>query len=70
MVSVFRHDDESFEALFKRFRKLIQKEKIKSEIRKRRYYEKPSMTRKRAARKKLIKSRRSTLKAERRNRRY
>jgi small subunit ribosomal protein S21 len=70
MVSVYRDDGESFESMFKRFRKVVQKEKIRSEVRKRRYYEKPSMTRKRKARKKLIKSRRSTLKAERRMRRY
>ena len=70
MVTVVRHDGESFESLFKRFRKIVLKEKITSEIRRRRYYEKPSMTRKRQARKKLIKSRRSTLKAERRMRRY
>jgi small subunit ribosomal protein S21 len=65
MATVVRHDGESFEGLFRRFRKNVQQEKILKEIRKRRYFEKPSQERKRKARKKLIKSRRSTWKDRR-----
>jgi small subunit ribosomal protein S21 len=66
MANVVRHDGESFESLFKRFRKSVQQEKILKELRQRRYYEKPSQIRKRKAIKKRIKSRRTTLKMQRR----
>ena len=66
MTSVARRQHESFESLFKRFRKVIQRDKILKELRRRRFHEKPSQTRKRKARKKLIKSRRTTLKGLRR----
>ena len=66
MASVSRERDESFESLFKRFRKSVQVDRIMSEVRRRRYYEKPSIVRKRKAAKKRIKSRRTTLKALRR----
>jgi small subunit ribosomal protein S21 len=66
MTSVYREDGESFESLFKRFRKQVQAEKILSQVRRRRFYEKPSQIRKRKAAKKRIKSRRTTLKMERR----
>ncbi|MBN1399861.1 MAG: 30S ribosomal protein S21 [Anaerolineae bacterium] len=65
MATVVRRDGESFEGLFRRFRKNVQQEKILKEIRKRRYFEKPSQERKRKARKKLIKSRRTTWKDRR-----
>jgi small subunit ribosomal protein S21 len=65
MATVVRQDGESFEGLFRRFRKNVQQEKILKEIRKRRYFEKPSQGRKRKARKKLIKSRRTTWKDRR-----
>lgn len=68
MTSVVRHEGESFESLFKRFRKQVQGDKVLKEIRRRRFYEKPSQTRKRKAAKKRIKSRRTTLKMQ--NRRY
>ena len=67
MANVVRHDGESFESLFKRFRKDVQQEKILKELRQRRFYEKPSQIRKRKAAKKRIKSRRTTLKMLRRN---
>ena len=66
VASVSRERDESFESLFKRFRKSVQVDRIMSEVRRRRYYEKPSIVRKRKAAKKRIKSRRTTLKALRR----
>ena len=66
MVSVVRQEGESFDSLFKRFRKSVQNAKLRKEIRRRRYFEKPSQIRKRKARKKLIKSRRTTLKDLRR----
>jgi small subunit ribosomal protein S21 len=66
MANVVRHDGESFESLFKRFRKSVQQEKILKELRQRRYYEKPSQLRKRKAIKKRIKSRRTTQKMLRR----
>ena len=67
MTSVYREDGESFDSLFKRFRKQVQQEKILSQVRRRRFYEKPSQIRKRKAAKKRIKSRRTTLKMLRRN---
>ena len=66
MTSVYREEGESFESLFKRFRKQVQGEKILSQVRRRRFYEKPSQIRKRKAAKKRIKSRRTTLKMQRR----
>lgn len=66
MTSVYRDEGESFESLFKRFRKQVQGEKILSQVRRRRFYEKPSQIRKRKAAKKRIKSRRTTLKMQRR----
>jgi small subunit ribosomal protein S21 len=65
MATAIRRDGESFEGLFRRFRKHVQQEKILKEIRKRRFFEKPSQERKRKARKKLIKSRRTTWKDRR-----
>jgi len=66
VTSVVRDRDESFESLFKRFRKSVQQDRIMSEVRQRRFFEKPSVVRKRKAAKKRIKSRRTTLKAQRR----
>ncbi len=51
-------ENESFEAALRRFKKACEKSGILSEIRKREYYEKPSVQKKRkivAARKKLAK---------------
>jgi len=66
VASVSRERDESFESLYKRFRKSVQLDRIMADVRRRRYYEKPSIVRKRKAAKKRIKSRRTTLKALRR----
>ena len=50
--------DESFETALRRFKKQCEKEGILSEVRKRTYYEKPSIRKKKkalAARKRLVK---------------
>lgn len=57
MAEVIVKDGESIESALRRFRKLCEREKIFSEIRKREYYEKPSEIRKRKmkqARKRLM----------------
>ena len=65
MAVVVRRTGESFEGLFRRFKKRVQQEKIRSEIRRRRYYLKPSQIRKRKAARKLSKSRKTTRKMHR-----
>ena len=67
MTTVVRENGESFDSLFRRFRKNVQQERILSEVRRRRFYEKPSQIRKRKAAKKRVKSRRTTLKMLRRS---
>ncbi|GIX48737.1 MAG: 30S ribosomal protein S21 2 [Candidatus Tectimicrobiota bacterium] len=60
MPGVRVRDSESFESALRRFKKQCEKAGILSEIRKREYYEKPSVRRKRkliAARKKAAKVR-------------
>jgi len=49
--------DESFESLLRRFNKKVQQDGVLSEIRRREYYEKPSLKRKR---KEAAKRRKST----------
>lgn len=66
MTYVVRESGESFESLYRRFKKAIQQDKLRAEMKKRRFYEKPSQARKRKAAKKRIKSRRTTLKMQRR----
>ncbi len=67
MAHVVRDQGESFESLFKRFKKAVQQDRIFSEMRRRRFYEKPSQERKRKAAKKARKSRRTTLKMQSRH---
>ena len=43
-----KHRNESFDAMFKRFRKTVERSKIDYELKKREHYEKPSAVRKRA----------------------
>jgi small subunit ribosomal protein S21 len=62
MTQVQRESGESFEVLMRRFKKAVQQERVLTEIRKRRYYEKPSQERKRQAARKLRKSRKTTQK--------
>ncbi|NOY87683.1 MAG: 30S ribosomal protein S21 [Deltaproteobacteria bacterium] len=59
MPGVRVRDNESFEGALRRFKKQCEKSGILSEIRRREYYEKPSVQKKRkmiAARKKMVKT--------------
>ena len=47
MANVVAGDNESFESLLKRFNKRVHQERILAEVRRREYYEKPSVKRKR-----------------------
>ncbi len=53
---------ESFESVLRRFKKVVQEDRVLSEVRQRRFYEKPSQIRKRKKAAKKRKSRRTTLK--------
>jgi small subunit ribosomal protein S21 len=55
-------DGESFDSLLRRFNKKVQGDRVLSEVRRRRFFEKPSVVRKRKKAAKLRKSRRQTLK--------
>ncbi len=68
MTRVVVQDGQSFEEAFKLFKKKVQQDRILSEVRRRRFFEKPSVIRKRKKAAKLRKSRRQTLKAQRRER--
>jgi len=59
-------DGESFDSLLRRFNKKVQGDRVMSEVRRRRFFEKPSVIRKRKKAAKLRKSRRQTLKEQRR----
>jgi len=50
-------DNESFDSLLRCFKKTVQRDRIMSEIRKRRYFEQPSIIRERKRSAKLQKSR-------------
>ncbi|MFN3598658.1 MAG: 30S ribosomal protein S21 [Aquificaceae bacterium] len=57
IVEVF--DNESFEKAFKRFKRIVEREGILTEVKRRQFYEKPSEKKKRKerqARKRMIKS--------------
>jgi small subunit ribosomal protein S21 len=56
---------EAFEVAIKRFNKKVQRDRVLSEVRRRRFFEKPSIIRKRKKAAKLRKSRRQTLKTRR-----
>ncbi len=43
-----KHENEHFEALFRRFKRAVEKDGIIQEVRNREHYEKPSSVRKRA----------------------
>ncbi len=62
MTYVVADDNESFDSLLRRFKKKVQSDRILSEMRKRRYFEQPSILRKRKRAAKLRKSRRTTVK--------
>lgn len=65
MTRISVRDGESFEQALKRFNKQVQADRILSEIRRRRFFEKPSVIRKRKKAAKVRKSRRQTIKASR-----
>jgi small subunit ribosomal protein S21 len=66
-VSTVRlHEGESFDSLLRRFNKKVQSDRVLSEVRRRRFFEKPSVIRKRKKAAKLRKSRRQTFRDQRR----
>jgi small subunit ribosomal protein S21 len=68
VARVVIEDDRSFESAIKLFNKRVQRDRILSEARRRRFFEKPSVIRKRKKAAKLRKSRRQTRKSERQSR--
>lgn len=65
LTRVIVKESETFEAALKRFNKQVQADRVLSEIRRRRFFEKPSVIRKRKKAAKVRKSRRQSLKANR-----
>jgi small subunit ribosomal protein S21 len=58
LAGIIVRDGESFEQAVKRFKRLVEKTKILSEVKKREFYEKPGVKRRKkvqAAKKKLLK---------------
>ena len=64
MTQIVVDKDESFESALKRFNKKVQQDRILSEVRRRRFYEKPSVLRKKKRAAKRRKSRKQTLKRQ------
>jgi small subunit ribosomal protein S21 len=64
VTKVVVDDNESFDSLLRRFNKKVQADRILSEARRRRFFEKPSVIRKRRRAAKLRKSRRQTFKEQ------
>ena len=62
MSNVELRNGESFESLLKRFNKQVHSDRVLWEVRRRRFFEKPSVVRKRKRAAKLRKSRQQTLK--------
>ena len=60
MTSVVAGDNESFESLLRRFNKRVQQTGVLGEVRRREYYEKPSVKRKRKEATKRRKSARAS----------
>ena len=65
MTRVVSNDGESVDSLLRRFKKKVQRDRVLSEARRRRFFEKPSVIRKRKKAAKLRKSRRQTFKDRR-----
>ncbi len=65
MTKVTIESGESFDSLLRRFNKKVQGDRVMSEVRRRRFFEKPSVVRKRKKAAKLRKSRRQTIKERR-----
>jgi small subunit ribosomal protein S21 len=62
VTRVVIEDGESFDSLLRRFTRKVQADRLMSETRRRRFFEKPSVIRKRKKAAKLRKSRRQTAK--------
>jgi len=62
VTRVVVEEGESFDSLLKRFNKKVQANRVMSEVRRRRFFEKPSVVRKRKKAAKLRKSRRQSYK--------
>jgi small subunit ribosomal protein S21 len=67
VTRVVIHEGESFDSLLKRFNKKVQGNRVLSEVRRRRFFEKPSVIKKRKKAAKLRKSRRQSYKNAQRN---
>jgi len=67
VTRVVVQDGQSFEDAYRQFKKKVQADRTLSEVRRRRFFEKPSVIRKRKKAAKLRKSRRQTLKQRRSN---
>ena len=65
MTKVVIEQGESFDSLLRRVSKKVQRDRVMSETRRRRFFEKPSVVRKRKKAAKLRKSRRQTAKDRR-----
>jgi small subunit ribosomal protein S21 len=65
LTRVIVKETETFETALKRFNKQVQADRVLSEIRRRRFFEKPSVIRKRKKAAKVRKSRRQSLKISR-----
>ncbi len=63
VARVVAEEGESLDSLMRRFNKKVQNERILSEIRRRRFYEPPTILRKRRKAAKLRKSRRTTIRS-------
>lgn len=66
MTRVVIEEGDGFESALKRFKKRVQSDRVLSEARRRRFFEKPSVIRKRKKAAKLRKSRKQTRKTQRR----
>lgn len=62
MTRVIVEREESFESALRRFNKKVQQDRVLSEVRRRRFYEKPSVLRKKKRAAKRRKSLKQTLK--------
>jgi small subunit ribosomal protein S21 len=68
VTRVIVKEGQSFEDAYRVFKKKVQADRTLSEVRRRRFFEKPSVIRKRKKAAKLRKSRRQALKERRRDR--
>jgi small subunit ribosomal protein S21 len=64
VTRVIIEDGDGFESALKRFKKRVQTDRVLSEARRRRFFEKPSVIRKRKKAAKLRKSRKQTRKSQ------